>query len=151
MAAAMLLAASTVAQPVSATPTDNTRTVGTDSFTQRHVCTDPIRVDTTWDEMVHTYYDKAGDATRMSFTGTVNVTFTDVVTGAAYSPTSSGPSTYDLATGQSWLRGGNAVVINDDGVVVSTTGRIVYDADFNIISIVGHQQPVCAALGTESP
>ena len=36
-------------------------------------------------------YDKAGNATRVSFTGKVTVTYTNLTNGSTYSPNSSGP------------------------------------------------------------
>jgi hypothetical protein len=128
--------------------TDNTRVSGSDSFVARHTCADPIRVDSSWDEVMHTYYDSSGQATRLQFTGTVRITYTDLANANSYSPNSSGPSTVDLTSGDTWVRGANGAVFSDDGVLESTNGRIVYDADGNIISIVGRQVPVCAQLGT---
>jgi hypothetical protein len=131
-----------------ATPTDNTRASGSDSFVAARTCSDPVRVDSTWDIVIHTDYDAAGTATRLQFTGATRITFTDLVNGNSYAPNSSGPGTVDLATGWTWTRGGSAAVFNQDGVLVATSGRIVYDADGNIVRITGTQRPVCAALGT---
>jgi hypothetical protein len=131
-----------------ATPPDNLRTTGSDSFVTTTTCADPVRVDSTWDVMVHVQYDATGSASRLMFTGTTRITYTDLANGHSYSPNSSGPGTVDLATGQTWLRGSNGAVFTNDGVLVSTTGRIIEDADGNIVSIRGAQRPVCAALGT---
>ena len=94
----------------------------------------------------HLFYDNAGNAIRMSFTGNVLVTYTNLTTGATYSPNTSGPGTQDLATGQNVLRGGNGTLFDQDGNLIATDGRVVLDADFNIISITGHQTDVCARL-----
>jgi hypothetical protein len=130
-------------------PTDNTPDSGQDSFTTSHLCSDPVRVDSAWDIIIHTYYDQAGNAVRLAFTGTTRITYTDLANGNSYSPNSSGPGTIDLTTGESWVRGSNAAVFNPDGVLVATSGRIVYDANGNIVSIVGTQRPVCAELGAQ--
>ena len=146
MAAVASLTVST-GRAAAGTPTDNTRASGSDSFVAMKTCSDPIRVDSSWDIMMHTYYNASGAATRLQFTGTTRITFTDLTNGNSYSPNSSGPGTVDLATGETWTRGSSAAVFNDAGQLVATSGRIVYDADGNIVSIRGTQRPVCAALG----
>jgi len=70
---------------------DNFKISGSYAFTDNALCSVPIRVAGSYDEMMHTFYDNAGDAFRMSFTGKVLVTYTNLATGATYSPNSSGP------------------------------------------------------------
>jgi len=151
---ALVIAAASTASAVGAvpaawaTPTENYRDSGSDSFTTSKVCSDPIRVDSTWSIVIHTFYDAAGTATRLAFTGTTRISYTDLANGNTYAPNSSGPGTINLSTGQTWVRGSNAAVFSNDGVLMSTSGRIIYSADGSIISITGKQRSVCAALGT---
>jgi fructose-1,6-bisphosphatase/inositol monophosphatase family enzyme len=130
-----------------ATAADNEKISGTYSFTVLHACADPIHGEGAYHEMMHTYSNSQGDAFRISFTGTVTVTYTNLVNGRTITPASSGPGTVDLATGQVILRGSNGTVFTDDGLL-ATNGKIVLDAEGNVISITGHQTGVCAALGT---
>jgi hypothetical protein len=133
-----------------ASPADNSRSSGADSFTATGLCSDAIRVDSSWDVVIHTYYDASGTAVRLAFTGTTRITYTDLANGNSYSPNSSGPGTVDLTSGASWVRGSNGAVFNDAGVLVSTDGRIVYDSSGAIVRISGHQTPVCEALGAKA-
>src|SRR4051812_16728923 len=133
--------------PISAAA-DNFKISGSYSFTANHLCADPIRIEGSYDEMVHTFYDNSGNAVRMSFTGKVTVKYTNLSTGKTYSPNSSGPGTLDLATGQTVARGGNGTMFDSNGNLIATDGRVVLDASFNIISIVGHQTDVCTKLGS---
>src|SRR5262249_13768677 len=94
------------------------------------------------------YYDKAGNAIRVAITGQLSFTFTNLTTGASYSPNSAGPKTVDLLTGQSILRGGDGVMLDSNGVLVAADGRIVTDAAGNIISITGHAVGVCQQIGS---
>jgi hypothetical protein len=126
---------------------DNFKITGSLALTT-HDCVDPIRVEESFDEMVHLFYDNDGNAIRLSFTGKFKMRYTNLTTGATYSPNSSGPGTVDLASGQSVIRGGNGVVFDSNGNLIATDGRLVLDADFNIISIVGHQIDVCTKLGS---
>jgi hypothetical protein len=131
-----------------ATAAENSKISGSFSFTAHHICADPIRVDSSYDETMHVYVDSSGTPIRLAFTGTVTALYTDLVTGTTYEPSSSGPGTVDLATGQSISRGGNGFVFNSDGVLVATDGRVVFDANGNVISVIHHETAVCAALGT---
>src|SRR5262245_36796509 len=79
---------------------DNVRIAGTDSFTDRHSCVDPLQVDVTYDVMVHIFYDADGNPTQLSFTGAFTLQYTNLTTRATYRPNSSGPGLVDLATGQ---------------------------------------------------
>jgi hypothetical protein len=136
-----------VLAPISAAA-DHTRLVGSFSFTDPTICIAPIRVAESFDEQMHTFYDKNGNAVRLSFTGKVNVTYANLNTGATYSPNSSGPGTIDLQSGQTVLRGGNGAFFDSNGVLVATDGRIVLDASGNVISMVGHENNVCDELGS---
>lgn len=133
---------------MSAAAADNVRISGSYSFVAHKTCVDPVRVAGSYDEMQHTFYDDAGNATRMAFTGTVRVTYTNLTNGSTYSPNSSGPGTIDLATGQTVIRGGTGTVFDSNGNLIATDGRLVLDADGNVISIVGHQTDVCTRLGS---
>lgn len=135
--------------PVSAAA-DHERITGSFAFTTNNVCVDPIRVEGSFNEMMHTFYDNDGNAIRLSFTGAVAIKFTNLTTGATYSPNSSGPGTVDLASGQSIVRGSNGAIVDANGNLIATNGRLVLDADGNIISIVGHQTDVCTKLGSVS-
>lgn len=139
---------SLVAGPAGATPTDNVKMSGTTSYIDHYNCADDMRVDSTWDVMVHVFYDAAGFAKRLEFTGPITITYTDLVNGHTFSPNSSGPGTVDLAAGTAWVRGSNAAIWTNDGVLESTDGRIIYDANGNMIRLDGHARPVCEALGT---
>jgi len=148
--AAMLVSGVMVASilvPVSAAA-DNTKLTGSFSFTDTTFCVDPIQLAGSFDEQMHTFFDKDGNAIRVSFTGKVDLTYTNLNTGATYSPSSSGPGTVDLRSGQTVIRGGNGAVFDSNGVLIATDGRIVFDASGNIISIVGHQNNVCDELGS---
>src|SRR5262249_41676670 len=46
---------------------DNERITGVASFIAHHLCIDPIRVESSYDEMMHTYYDNGGNAIRLQF------------------------------------------------------------------------------------
>jgi hypothetical protein len=149
----VLTAAAWIATPfaaaATAAPTDNERATGAGTFIDRATCADPVRVDYSYDIVIHTFFNAAGDAYRMIFTGTNRITFTDIASGTTYSPNSSGPGTVDLPAGTTWVRGRNGAVFLPDGTLVSAAGRIIYDADGNIISIVGQAQGVCQTLGTQ--
>ena len=99
-----------------------------------------------YDEMIHSFYGNAGNATRVSFTGKVTATYTDLTIGSTYTPNASGPGTIDLATSQTAFRGGG--IFDSSGRFIATDGRVILDAHRNIISIVGHQTDVCSMLGS---
>jgi hypothetical protein len=147
---APLAAAGTVAALLClATPAvaaDNVKISDRFSFVDSATCVDQILVEYSYDEQVHTYYAD-GEPVRLAFTGTVSLRYTDTVTGQTLAPPSSGPGTVDLATGQSFLRGGNGAVFTEAGLL-ATNGRLILDADGNAITLAHHQTPVCTALGT---
>jgi hypothetical protein len=134
----------------SAAAADNIKLTGSFSFTDTTTCVDPIQVASSYDEQMHTFYDNDGNAIRLSFTGKVDITYTNLNTGATYVPDSSGPATVDLQSGQTVLRGGNGAFFDPNGVLLATDGRTVLDANGNLISMVGHQKGVCDQLGTAS-
>ena len=142
-----IAALAVVFAPVSAAA-DHEMITGSVAFTANRLCVDPIRVEESFNEMMHTFYDNDGDAIRLSFTGVVTIKFTNLTNGATYSPNSSGPGTVDLASGQSIVRGSNGAIVDANGNLIATNGRLVLDADGNIISIVGHQADVCTKLGS---
>ena len=127
---------------------DNTKLSGSFDFTTYRICTDPIRIVGSYDEMIHTFYDTRGSAVRLSFTGKNLITYTNLATGATYSPNSSGPGTIDLQSGQTVIRGGNGSVFDSNGILVATDGRVVLDAGGNVISATGHVVGVCEHLGS---
>src|SRR5438270_11749020 len=131
---------------MSAVAADNTKISGSYSYVDNGLCADPVQVDGTYNEMIHSFYDNAGNATRFSFTGKVTVTYTNLTNGSTYSPNVSGPGTIDVATGQTAYRGG--ATFDSSGHFIATDGRVVVDAHGNIISIVGHQTDVCSMLGS---
>lgn len=135
-------------QALAASPTTNVRISGSATFVDETTCADPIQVASTWDEMMHVFYNSAGAPTRLAFTGFVSITYKDLSSGSVYSPNSSGPGTIDLASGDTIVRGGNGAVFGPNGELLAINGRTVYDADGNVISIYGHQTRVCTALGT---
>jgi hypothetical protein len=126
---------------------NNFKVSGSYSYTDPTICTDPIHVEGSYDEMVHVIFDQSGNAIRLQFTGFVSVTYTNLTTGATYSPNSSGPGTVDLS-GQTIIRGANGAIFDSSGILVSTDGRIVEDSNGNIISLSGHVVDVCARLGS---
>lgn len=130
-----------------ASAAENTRISGSFSFVDRSACHDPVSVAYSYDEQMHTYYDKSGNPTRISFTGKVVIEYTNLSTGAIYTPNSSGPGMIDLATGQTTLRGGNGAVFTASGLI-TTDGRLVLDAEGEVISLVHHQVSVCEAVGS---
>lgn len=134
----------------SAGQADNEWISGSDSFVMHRACVDPVLVETSWREVVHTFYDRSGEPTRLTFTGTVTIEYTNLSTGAAYSPNSSGPGTVDLGAGELVLRGSNGFIWSNDGVLLSTTGRLVVSMDETIVSHSGHVVEVCSALGSNS-
>ena len=131
---------------MSAVAADNFKISGSYSYVDNGICADPVQVDGTYNEMLHSFYDNAGNGTRVSFTGKVTVKYTNLTNGSKYSPNVSGPGTIDLATGQTVYRGGG--VFDSSGRFIATDGRLVVDSHGNIISIVGHQTDVCAMLGS---
>lgn len=133
---------------MSAGAADNFKISGGYSYVDTGICADPVQVDTAYDEMIHSFYDKAGNATRVSFTGRVTVTYTSLTNGSTYSPNSAGPGTIDLATYQSVFRGGNGAVVDNDGHLIATDGRLVLDSHGNIVSLAGRQTDVCSMLGS---
>ena len=54
---------------------DNTKLSGSFDFTTYRICTDPIRIVGSYDEMIHTFYDTRGSAVRLSFTGKNLITY----------------------------------------------------------------------------
>ena len=135
---------------MSAVAADNQKISGSYSYVDNSTCVDPMQVDGTYNQMIHTFYDNAGNPTRFSFTGSVTVTYTNLTNGKTYSPNASGPGTIDLAKGQTVMRGGNGGLFDSSGRFISTDGRVVLDSHGNIISVVGHQTDICAALGSSS-
>src|SRR5579863_7911016 len=115
---------------ISAVAADNTKISGSYSYVDHGICADPVQVDGTYNEMIHSFYDSAGNATRVSFTGKVTVQYTNLTNGSTYSPNASGPGTIDLATGQTVYRGGGA--FDDSGRFVATDGRLVMDSHGNV-------------------
>jgi hypothetical protein len=85
---------------------------------------------------------------RLAFTGPVSISYTNTVTGARYVPNSSGPSTVNLQTGEDVLRGGNGALFDSNGVLISTDGRVVLDANGDTISLPGHVIDVCTRVGS---
>ncbi len=134
---------------MSAVAADNTKISGSYSYVDNTTCVDPMQVDGTYDQTIHTFYDNAGNATRFSFTGKVTVTYTNLTNGMTYSPNASGPGTIDLAKDQTVFRGGNGGFDNN-GQFVAADGRVVLDSHGNVVSIVGRQTNVCASLGSSS-
>jgi hypothetical protein len=135
---------------MSAGAADNTKIGGSYSYVDTSTCVDPVQVDGTYNQMIHTFYDNAGNATRFSFTGKVTVTYTNLTTGSSYSPNASGPGTIDLAKGQTIMRGGDGGIFDNNGNFVATDGRVVLDSHGNMISVVGHQTDVCAMVGSST-
>jgi hypothetical protein len=127
---------------------DNMKISGSYSYVDNGLCGDPVQVDGTYNQMIHTFYDNAGNATRFSFTGNVTVTYTNLTNGSTYSANASGPGTIDLAKGQTAMRGGNGGIFDSNGRFIATDGRMVLDSHGNVISIVGHQTDVCAMIGS---
>src|SRR5262245_32800441 len=127
---------------------DNIRIAGSDSFTDTHSCVDPLRVEITYDEMVHIFYDTNGNATQLLFTGAFSLQYTNLTNGATYHPNSSGPGLINLATGQAILRGSNAALTDSNGVLIAANGRAVYDANDHLVSLTGHVVDVCQRLGS---
>ena len=84
----------------------------------------------------------------MSFTGMVRITYTNLTTGETYEPVSSGPGTVDLSTGFSVIRGGNGALFDNNGVLISTNGRIVLDENGQIVSLSGRTTDVCSKIGS---
>jgi hypothetical protein len=132
--------------PGVAAAADNSKLVGTLSFYDNS-CTSPVHVDGTYSQTIHIYYDQAGNPIRIALTGTSTITWTNLDTGATYSPNVSGPVATDLLSGQTYLRGGN-VWFSPAGILTVYDGRVVLDADANEIFVAGHQAGVCAALGS---
>jgi len=131
---------------MSAVAADNFRISGSYSYVDNGLCADPLQVDGTYNETIHSFYDNAGNATRVSFTGKVTTRYTNLTNGATYSPNTSGPGTIDLATWQTVYRGGG--IFDSSGRFIATDGRLILDSHGNIISIVGHQTDVCSTLGS---
>lgn len=127
---------------------DSTRLTGSFSFVDSAICSDPVRVEGSYDEVMHTFYDQTGDPVRLAFTGKVSITYTNLSTGASYSPNSSGPATVDLQTGQAVLRGGNGALFGSNGVLMATDGHVVLDAAGKPISLNGQTVDICAQLGS---
>ena len=147
-AAVMLGSVLTLPATAEAAPPLTAHDTGSGSFVDRATCTDPVRVTFDYDEVLHEFVDAAGDVQRISYTGTVHVSYTNLSTGASYTPNSSGPATVDLATGVVVARGSNGTVWTDQGTLVAAQGRIVYAADGAIVSMVGHATEVCTAIGS---
>lgn len=133
---------------MSAVAADNFRISGSYSYADPGLCADPIQVAGTYDQTLHSFYDNAGNETRVSFTGKVTVTYTNMTSMATYSANASGPGTIDLATHQTVLRGGDGGLFDTSGRYIATDGRVVLDSHGNIISIVGHQTDVCSKVGS---
>jgi hypothetical protein len=133
---------------MSATAADNMKISGSYSYVDNTTCVDPMQVDGTYNQMIHTFYDNAGNATRFSFTGNVTVTYTNLTNGATFSPNASGPGTIDLAKGQTVFRGGNGGIFDSNGDFVAADGRLVLDSHGNMISAVGQQAGVCSSIGS---
>jgi hypothetical protein len=133
---------------VTAGAADNAKLAGSFSFPDSTTCADPIQVTSSYDEQMHTYYDSNGNPIRLAFTGKVEITYTDLVTGSTYSPNSSGPGTVDLQSGQTDLRGGDGAFFDANGNLLATDGHTVLDAGGNVIFAAGHQTGVCEKLDT---
>jgi hypothetical protein len=125
---------------------NNSKVSGSYSYVDTGICADPVQVAGTYNQMIHSFYDNAGNATRVSFTGKVTATYTNLTNGATYSANVSGPGTIDLSTYQTVYRGGGT--FDSNGRFIAVDGRVVLDSQGNIVSVVGHQTDVCAMLGS---
>jgi flagellar basal body rod protein FlgG len=148
IAATLATIGALVAATAVASAAENIRISGSFSFVDQDTCVNPIRVDGSYDETMHTYLDRSGNPVRLAFTGPVSISYTNTVTGALYAPNSSGPSTVNLQTGQDVLRGGNGALFDSNGVLISTDGRVVLDANGDPISLPGHIIDVCTRVGS---
>ena len=133
---------------MSAVAADNMKISGTYSYVDTGLCAAPVQVDGTYNETIHSFYDNAGNEIRVSFTGKVTVTYTNLANGSTYSPNTAGPGTIDLATHQTVIRGGNGSFVDSSGRLIATDGRLVLDSHGNVVSLVGHQTDVCSELGS---
>src|SRR5215831_10693901 len=124
---------------------DQKRISGEFSYDDDTMCADPVRVSSTYDEMRHLYRAQDGTVTRLQFTGKVTMDYTDLVTGRTYSPNSSGPGMIDLS-GETVARGGNGAIFTEYGFV-ATDGKLVIDADGNVVALPHHTLDVCVQLG----
>jgi len=143
MSACVVLAGAVAMNAIAA---DNYRISGSYSWVDHGICADPVQIDGTYDQMIHSFYDKAGNSTKVSFTGKVTTTYTNLTNSLTYSPNTSGPGVIDLATWQTVYRGGG--IFDSNGHFIAADGRVVTDVHGNIISIVGHQTDVCSMLGS---
>jgi len=78
----------------------------------------------------------------------VTVKYTDVVTGTRFSPNSSGPSQFDVSTGQTRLFGHNGTVYAGEVGVFVTAGPVLLDVNGVPVALPHHVVSVCEALGT---
>jgi hypothetical protein len=108
-------------------------------------CVDTLNVHLVVFQVAHQYADRDGTDTRQAITGKLKITFTNVRTGATFSPNTSGPLTLDLVTGEIVVRGGNVGPI--DGVYTLTNGRLVV-SNGELTRIPHHQIDVCSAVGS---
>ena len=136
---------------MSAGAADNTKIGGSYSYVDTSTCVDPVQVDGTYNQMIHTFYDNAGNATRFSFTGKVTVTYTNLTTGSTLFAERFG-SGHDRSRQQvkPVMRGGDGGIFDNNGNFVATDGRVVLDSHGNMISVVGHQTDVCAMVGSST-
>ena len=147
LVATLCAAALSLVSEAGAADTRNFKVSGSYSYVDPTICTDPVQVDGSYDEMVHVYFDSDGNAIRIQFTGFVSIAYKNLTTGATYAPNSSGPGTIDLS-GQTVIRGGNGAVFDSNGILVATDGRAVLDDHGNLVSLTGHSVDVCAKLGS---
>ena len=67
-----------IAFTTAASAADHERVTGTFGFMDSWTCADPMMIEGTYDEVMHTFYDDDGNPVRFIFTGKVTITYTNL-------------------------------------------------------------------------
>jgi hypothetical protein len=103
-----------------------------------------------------TYFNEAGDPIRLQIHTTVHGSAVNTSTGRSLSDDESAVVSIDLLTGETTINGAPAhVTAPGEGIVIHDTGRIVFDANWNVTFEAGPHdqadqgpfQAYCSALG----
>ena len=109
-------------------------------------CEFPLRVTLEMRRQHFTVLDKDGDATRGKITGVEKALVTNLENDRTLRENISGPGFYD---GDGLLLRGTgrwSGIMNLDGVAISTSGNITFDADGLVTSVHGHEEAFCPPL-----
>jgi hypothetical protein len=110
-------------------------------------CADPIDVDFTAHEVLHSHYDAAGTLTRVQITGQATNVYTNPLTHQVYAPQSNGSGVFYLPDLHGSAHGPNSIV-DEQGRLLALRGHAIIDPDGLAVAFTGHVVDICRAVGS---